>query len=182
MLVLNFDDPDFDWNQYIKQNCKNNNEHTNNCHTSKNPTIVSIPDDESDSICDDKDGEWDEEYKPNLKKNKDTSTPTRTSKRQKSVTTFYSGTTGYGSKNKFKNEVKKVTDVGRVVGEWVKKYFIQSQSENWAFLPPLYFQHDGHSRTIIGAFRKYNLYATYNDYNKILYSKGMRNAWINLIY
>eukprot|EP01038_Epipyxis_sp_PR26KG_P008653 gene8653-11696_t len=46
-----------------------------------------------------------------------------------------------------KLEKKKViSDMGRRIGKWVEKYFNNQQLSK----PPLYFQHQGHSRTIIG--------------------------------
>lgn len=56
-----------------------------------------------------------------------------------------------GPKNQNKNPFSKiVTELGRAIGDWVKQYFDTAASEKWDCVPPLYFQHDGHSRTIIG--------------------------------
>jgi hypothetical protein len=167
---LDYDDPDFDWNQFLSQNASSNNNHTtnatnnrnsnntssnvnsnnNNSNNNNNETIINIiMDDQSDNSQDD--------YNPNARPT--ITTTIRTSKRTKKTPIFYTGeneengSKKTGHKNNIGNKSnsnKVVTDVGRSLGNWVKDYFARSVREEWTCVPPLYFQHDGHSRTIIG--------------------------------
>jgi hypothetical protein len=58
-------------------------------------------------------------------------------------------------------KTSKSADFAKLVIDWVVNYFDDSRNiwrsgessadgRDCSFLPPLYFQHDGHSRTIIG--------------------------------
>ena len=54
-----------------------------------------------------------------------------------------------GKKAKGPN-IKDDTLIGREIGNWVKQFYDRAVRAKQACIPPLYFQHDGHSRTIVG--------------------------------
>ena len=54
-----------------------------------------------------------------------------------------------GKKAKGPN-IKDDTFIGREIGNWVKQYYDRATHAKQACIPPLYFQHDGHSRSIVG--------------------------------
>jgi len=42
--------------------------------------------------------------------------------------------------------------------EWIWNYFKSRKSSSKPFIPPLYLQHDGHSRTVVGIEKRGNLF------------------------
>ena len=46
--------------------------------------------------------------------------------------------------------IKDDTLIGGEMGNWVKQYYDNATQAKQACIPPLYFQHDGHSRSIVG--------------------------------